>query len=62
MRPRLRGTPWGCLVAVQFTLTGVPQWKPESLFGASRELPVNFICVIVIIDVEGVECDACAIR
>ena len=55
MRPRLRGTPWGCLVAVQFTLTGVPQWKPESLFGASRELPVNFICVIVIIDVEGVE-------
>jgi hypothetical protein len=72
MRLRRRGTPWGCLVVVQFTLTGVPQWKSESLFGAGiqmkfRELPVNSICgsfviVIIITDLlAGVEC-ACPAR
>jgi hypothetical protein len=52
MRLRRCGTPWGCLVVVQFTLTEVPQWKLESLFGAGIkfiELPefqsdLRFIC------------------
>jgi len=33
-----RGMPWGCLVVVQFTLTGVPQWKLEYLFGAGMQM------------------------
>ena len=33
-----RGTPWGCLVVAQFTSTGVPQWKSESLFGAGMQM------------------------
>ena len=54
MRLRQRGTSWGCLVVVQFTLTGVPQWKPESFFGVGRELPVNLICVSLLL-LAGVE-------
>ena len=48
MRPRRRGTPWGCLVVVQFTSTEVPQWKSESLFGAGMEVKFRGLLVISI--------------